>query len=206
MKIRSMLLSLSAVFLFTSVSIASTAVQQSRERVIRRLPIEQNEPIAITDIKVNDRSVSLDKQFSADDEWLRSLVFSVKNKSAKLVLYAAIDLQFPRPADSQDRMAIHYMAYGNWALQTRKATSQETLVGISPGETVEIRLSVQQFVALRDFLTAIKYSSSIEKVGISIGHVIFADDTMWYAGAIAVRDSNDPTSWIPSRPPESKPR
>ena len=76
MKIRSMLLSLSAIVLFTSVSFASTAVQQSRERVIRRLPVEQNEPLAITDIKVNDQSVSLDKQFSADDEWLRSLVFS----------------------------------------------------------------------------------------------------------------------------------
>jgi hypothetical protein len=205
MKIRSMLLSLSAVVLFTSVSIASTAVQQSRERLIRRLPVEQNEPIAITDIKVNDRSVSFDKRFSADDEWLRSLVFSVKNKSDKLILYAAIDLQFPRPADSQDRMALHYMAYGNGALQTRKPTSQETLVGISPGETVEIRLSVQQFVALRDFLTAIKYSSSIEKVDLRIGHVIFADDTMWY-GEEFRRDSNDPTSWVPSRPPDTRPR
>jgi hypothetical protein len=156
MKIRSMLLSLSAVVLFTSVSFASTAAQQTKERVIRRLPVEQNEPLAITDIKVNERSVSSDKQFSADDEWLRSLVFSVKNKSDKRILYASIDLQFPRPAGSQDRMAIYDMACGNGALQTRRPTSQETLVGISPGETVEIRLSVQQFVGLRDFLTAIK--------------------------------------------------
>jgi hypothetical protein len=73
-------------------------------------------------------------------------------------------------------------------------------VGASPGEVVEIRLSPQQSVGLRGFLGATNYPSSIEKVDFSIGHVIFADDTMWYAGEECRRASNDPTTWIPFRP------
>jgi hypothetical protein len=144
------------------------------------------------------------KSFTADDEWLRTFVLSVKNKSDKLILYASIRLQFPRPAGSRDIPAFYDMSYGNWALQTRRPTSPEMLVGKSPGETFEIRLSAQQFVALREFLTATNYPSSIEKVDLSIGNVIFADDTMWYGGSQAQRDPKDPTSWIPSRPPDSR--
>jgi hypothetical protein len=204
MKTRSLLLKILIVILIACAFQTSVA-QQPTERVIRRLPVEENEPIAITDIKVNGQSVSLDKKFVADDDWLRSLVFSVKNKSDKLILYASIRLQFPRPEGSRDIPDIYDMSYGNGSLRVRRPTSQDTLVGMSPGETVEIRLSAQQFVSLREFLTATHYPASIEKVDLSMSHVIFADDTMWYGEAFR-RDSNDPTTWIPSRPPDSKQR
>lgn len=177
----------------------TTVAQQPTERVIRRLPVEENEPIAITDIKVNGQSVSLDKKFVADDDWLRSLVFSVKNKSDKLILYASIRLQFPRPPGSRDIPDIYDMSYGNGSLQVRRPTSQEVLVGASPGEVVEIRLSDQQFVGLREFLTATHYPPGIEKVDLSISHTIFADDTMWYAGATCLRDPKEPSIWINSQ-------
>lgn len=183
-----------------------TVGQQSQERVIKRMPAEKNEPIEITDIKVNGQSISFDKKFTADDEWLRSLTISVKNKSDKLILYASIRLQFPRPAGSQGRTAIGDLSYGNGALQTRRPISQETLVGISPDETVEIRLPAQQFVALCELLAATNYPSSIEKVELSISHIIFADDTMWYAGAISIRDPKDPSTWTNSRYANSKPQ
>ncbi|MDX6527746.1 MAG: hypothetical protein QOH41_36 [Blastocatellia bacterium] len=200
-------LSLTIVILTLIACAFQTSVaQQPTERVIRRLPVEENEPIAITDIKVNGRSVSLDKKFVADDDWLRSLVFSVKNKSDKLILYASIRLQFPRPAGSRDIPDIYDMSCGNWALQTRRPNSQEMLVGASPGETVEIRLSDQQFVGLREFLTATHYPPSIEKADLSISHVIFVDDTMWYAGSQVQRDPKDPTTWVNSRYANSKPQ
>jgi hypothetical protein len=184
----------------------TTAAQQATERVIRRLPIEQNEPITITDIKVNDRSILFDKKFSADDEWLGSLVISVKNNSDKLILYASIRLQFPRSGGSKDPVAIYDLFYGNWALQVQPPTSQEILVGMSPGETVVIQLSGQQVVALREFLTGTQYPASIETVDLTLSHVIFADDTMWYAGSQAQRDPKDPSRWINSRYANSKPQ
>lgn len=205
MKTRSLPLKILTLTLIACAFQTSIA-QQPRERTIRRLPVEQNEPIAITDIKVDGRSVSLDKKFTADDEWLRSLVFSVKNTTDKLILFASIRLQFPRPAGSRDIPDIYYMAYGNGALQTRLPTSQEILVGASPGETFEIRLFDQQFVGLREFLTATHYPPSIEKADLSISNVIFADDTMWYGGSQAQRDPKDPSTWIHSPYANSKPQ
>lgn len=168
---------------------------QSQERVIKRLPVEQNEPIEITDIKVNGQSVSFDKKFVADDEWLRSFVVSIKNRSDKLILFASIQLQFPRPPGSQDRMAIDDMSYGNWALQTRTPKPDELLAGMRPSEIVEIELSAQQFDDLRKFLTATNYPASIEKVDLRINRVIFQDDIMWTRGAQTRRDPTNASTW-----------
>jgi hypothetical protein len=206
MKTRSLVMSI-MVIAVVATTVRVDATQEFKERIIERLPVERNEPIAITDIKVDGQSISLDKKFRASDEWLRSLVISIENKSDKVILFASIRLQFPRPPRPQDPpVAIYDMSYGNWALQTRRPTSEEVLVGASPGEVVEIRLSPQQSDGLRGFLTATNYPSSIEKVDLSIGHVIFADDTMWYASEECRRDSNDPSRWINSRYANSKPQ
>jgi hypothetical protein len=205
MKIRTVASGVTLIALVVCTSYASAA-QQATERVIRRLPVEQNEPITITDIKVNDRSVSFDKKFSADDEWLRSLVVSIKNKSDKLILFASIRLQFPRTTDSPNRISIYDISYGNAGLPTRRPTAEERLVGISPGETVVMQLSAQQAVDLRAFLTGTQYPASIETVDLSLSHIIFADDTMWYAGSQAQRDPKDPSRWVNSQYANSKPQ
>src|SRR5437667_5664853 len=100
MKTRSTLFSLSTIVLVTSVSFASTAVQQPRERAIKRLPIERDEPLGITSVKVYGQAVSSGKAFVGDDEWMRNLVISVKNKSDKRILFVNIELFFTRPAGS----------------------------------------------------------------------------------------------------------
>jgi hypothetical protein len=183
------------LFALIAGTLYTTAAQQPKERLIRRLPIEQNEPIAITNIKVNDQSVSFDKKFTADDEWLRTLVVSIKNKSDKLILFASIQLQFPRPAGSQDKMSVEDIFYGNWALQRRPPTPEEGFIGIAPGETVEIPLSVQKFLDLRQFLTATGFPQSIDEVDMRVNSVIFEDDSMWTRGTYVRRDQNNPSSW-----------
>jgi hypothetical protein len=185
-----------AVIALIACSFHSIAAQQSQERVIKRMPIEQNEPIEITDIKVNGQSVSFDKKFAADDEWLKSLVISIKNKSDKLILFASIRLQFPRLAGSRERVSIYQMETGNAALPMRLPTLVERLVGIRPNETAELKFSPQEFAQLRDFLSMTQYPFSIEKVDLTIARVIFEDDTMWYAGSIARRHPKEPRTWI----------
>jgi hypothetical protein len=205
MKTRSVFSSI-AVLAFIACIFYPSAAQRSQERLIRRLPVEKDEPIEITDIKVDGQSVSLDKKFTADDEWLRSLVFSVKNKSDKRILYASIRLQFPRPAGSKGLMALHDMYYGNWALQTRLPKPEDKVTGIAPGETVEMALSIQQYVDLKSLLDQTGFPPSIARTDISIAHIIFADDTMWYAGAICRRDPKEPSTWINSEYANSKPQ
>lgn len=171
------------------------AAQESQERVVKRLPIEHGEPIAITDIKVNDKSISFDKKFPADDNWLSSLAVSIKNSSDKRILFTSIQLQFTRPARSPGNMSVDDIFYGNWALQMRPPTQDEKLVGIAPAETAAISMTAQKFLELKRFLAETGFPDSIERVDIRINSVIFEDDSMWTRGKYLRRDPNNPGSW-----------
>lgn len=172
--------------------------QPSQERLIHRLPVEQNEPVKITEVKVNGQSVSFDKKFVAADDWLRSLAVSIKNKSDKLILFASIQLQFPRSPESKERISVSTLSTGNAALEMRVPTPEEKLIGIGPGETADIQISVQEFVGLREFLNATGYPASIHIINLRINRVIFQDDTMWRGGTSLLRDSKVPGKWTPS--------
>jgi hypothetical protein len=204
MKIRSLLSLVVLTSLIIGVFYASTRVrgaqQNTKHRTIARLPIERNEPLTIRDIKVNGTSISFNHKFVADDDWMKSLVVTVKNASSKRILFASIDLFFPRPQDSKDPPAIFDVFYGKWALQNRRPTDDEQLIGIAPGEIADIGLSVQKFVDLTSFLKSTNFPQSIEKVDLRFGSVIFEDDTMWTRGSYFRRDPNNSSSWIVINP------
>jgi hypothetical protein len=64
MKIRSMF-SLGAIVVLPLIGcdFQTIVAQQPTERVIRRLPVEENEPIAITSVKVDDQRILSNKKF-----------------------------------------------------------------------------------------------------------------------------------------------
>lgn len=202
MKTRNLSLGVTLIALIASTFHAGIA-QHSQERIISTRS-QQNEPVAMTEIKVNGRSISVGKNFLADDDWMRSLAVSVKNTSDKHIVLASLDVFFPRPPGSKDLPAVFYIFHGNWALRSRPPTADERLVGIAPGETVEIGFSVQKFADLQRFLTDARYPASIERVEMWIDSVIFEDDTMWRGGLFR-RDPNNPGSWNNVEPsPESQ--
>lgn len=166
--------------------------QPSRDRVIERLPVEKNEPVEIIDTKVNGQSIVLGQTFKANDEWIRTLVFTVKNKSDKRVLFASVELFFPRPEGSNTMFDLFY---GSWGLQNRRPTSSEQLIGIAPGDTVEIGLSAQRLVGLTKFLKDSNVSESIDKINVRFGSIIAEDDTMWSRGTHFHRDPGNPARW-----------
>ncbi len=175
-----------------------SGAQAPDERIICRLPFEQNEPVAITEIRVNSESVAFDKRFRATDDWLSKLVISVKNTSDKSILFASIQLQFPGSDSAKGIMSAEDMSYGNSALQQRLPNPGDSADKIAPGETVEIRLTTDRFVDLRKLLTASGFPESIPSVSMRINRVIFVDDLMWSRGATLRRDPNNPKTWINS--------
>src|SRR5436305_15098386 len=90
---------------------ASTRVRGAQQpinhRTIARLPIERNEPVRIRVVRVKGEKVFHERTFVAEDDWLSWLTVTIKNRSDKAILSAAIDLQFPRPPGSEGRIAIH---------------------------------------------------------------------------------------------------
>jgi hypothetical protein len=199
------LLVISVASFFEDSLIAVSAVQKP-ERLLHRLQVEPGEPIVITDIKVNSQNVSFDEKFAAGDDWMKGLVFTVKNRSDKRILFVALGLRFPRPPSSQDKISISDIPYGNEELLARLPTPGERLVGIAPGQTVDIQLTPQRFDDLRQFLAATGYPSIADRVDLTINEVIFEDDTMWSGGRYRRRDPKDPRSWSKLESRETKTR
>jgi hypothetical protein len=203
MKIHALMMAIT--FLAFSGLCFQAAGQPSNERLIIRQPAQRNEPITITDIQVNGQSVSFDKTFMAGDYCMLTLAFTVRNDSDKPIAMAELDFIFrdvSRPKQPIARFDL--LRYGNHTLLIRSPKSNEHVISLRPGETTEIAFSPQRFVDLTRFLSDAGFPSSVAKVEFSVGHVIFGDDTMWYAGEIARRDPKDPTEWVAVRSTSSK--
>jgi len=199
------LLVISVASFFESSLITASAVQQ-QERLLHRLQVEAGEPIVITDIKVSGKTISFDEKFVAGDDWMKSLVFTVKNRSDKRILFVSLGLRFPRPPSSQEQISISDIPYGNEELLARSPTPDERLVGIAPGQTADIQLTPQRFDNLRQFLAATGYPSITDRVDLTIQEVIFEDDTMWSGGRYHRRDPKDPRNRIAPESPIAKAR
>ena len=168
---------------FFGESLSTAAPQEQKERLIHRLPVENGEPIVITDIRVSRQSISFDHKFLADDDWLKSLSFTIKNRSDKRILALSFMLWFPRPLGSQDIGSTFVMSYGNSEFHSRKPNPHEPLTGITPGQVSNIQFSPDEFRDLQAFLLGLGYKT-VEKV-------IFENDTMWFGGRIFQRDKNN---------------
>ena len=183
---------------------AATATQEWRERTVRRLPVERNEPLAIRKVKVKGESAFSNRKFLSDEDWLIGLTIQIRNRSKQAILLAAIQLQFPRPSGSDGRILIDDIYYGNRALLRRPPTTADLSAGIAPGQTADIQLPATELEAIRMALAGTGYPSSIEKVNLRISSVIFEDDTMWGGGSHFKRDHNDPRTWVDPEPPLAK--
>jgi hypothetical protein len=178
-------------------SYAWNAIPQAQERTIRKLPVQRYEPVDIAAVKLNGKSVELNKSFFSDDEsWLNSLKITIRNRSDKAILFAAITLQFPRPAGSQGPIIIHDISFGNRALLTSLPNQSQASSELLPGGTVDIQAPPGEFDAVREHSGDLGYSTRIQAVDFRIGKVIFDDDTMWSLGTYFRRDPKDPSTWV----------
>lgn len=197
MKIASLLALLcSLVGVLTFSTRASNTLSSLPQRSIGRLPIERNEPISIRAVRINGKKMRRNEKFIDKDDWLRSLTVEVKNKSQKGVLFASIQLQFPRPRTSDEPFAIEAIEYGDSRILTHPADDSDRIVKIAPGQTVEFRLSDETFNALASGLPQIGYYRGSQRVELRIDRVIFEDETMWQAGEIFRRDPSNSGLWF----------
>jgi hypothetical protein len=137
---------------FVSVTTTSKPKNQSAQRSIGKLPTERNQPISIRGVKVHGTAVRPNKEFVAGDDWLTGLTVEMKNRSPKAVLFAAIQLQFPRAAGFPGPIAVDELFYGNYELTTRIPNSEERGHRLAPGDTAELSLTPDQLEGIAIFL------------------------------------------------------
>lgn len=191
-----------SAFLFAAAFFGATlhscvAAQQTQEtyRTLRRLPVEQNEPVTITMVAVQGQSIAANEKFLGSDDWLNGLTISLRNTSNKPIRFASIQLQFPRSDGSKGSLAVDDVFYGNRALLSQPPHSDMKSEMLISGKSVDVQVSANDFDRISRLLALTGYKGSIEEVAIRIGRIIFADDTMWYAGSSLQRDSSSPGTW-----------
>ncbi len=197
---RDFLLIITALLL---LCISSSVSLKAQERGIKKTSW-RSEPINIFAVKVNGMPIELNQNFTADDDWLRTLTISVKNTSDKAVVFISIDLLFPRLDDGsqQEPPALYDLRWGRKLLFENKDLPIDDAKILKPSETIEISLSEQEYASLKEFLRQTHYLGSITKLEIMLRDVGFEGDVdmTWSGGRMMRRDPNNPNRWVGVRP------
>jgi hypothetical protein len=188
-------LAAAAFFAAIPPRVAGQQAAQETYRIVRRLALEQNEPVTIRTVTVKGQSISTNEKFLSSDGWLNGLKITVENSSDKKILLASVQLQFPRPDGSKGLLAVYDLSFGNSALVARSIQPDVNSDILAPRQRIDLQVSASDFDLIARLLAFNGYKGSIEEVAIRIGHIIFADDTMWYAGSYMQRDPSAPGTW-----------
>jgi hypothetical protein len=199
-QIRKTLFAFLGVAAFASTLAAPVAGNQQTEetyKAVRRLPVEQNEPVTITAVTVKGQKIDLNEKFLATEDWLNGLTITLKNSSKKPILLTSVQLQFPRQEGDQRAIAVDDISYGNPALLAKPTEASAASPILAPGQSVDVSVLSKDLDRIKSLLSAGGYKGNIDFVAIRIGRTIFADDTMWYAGANLRRDDASTASrWV----------
>lgn len=198
-----LLLLVVVIGVFVSFPKTTATARRLKNRTINRLPLERNRPIGIVGVKIRGSDVLPNRGLIEDDDWLEGLVIRIRNRSDKDIVFASIDLQFPRPAGSEGPFAIDEITFGNRELASRLTTISDSADRIIPKQTSDLRLSASQVDDIKSLLTATGYpSEGPDDVRIRIGTVVFSDGTMWRIGTRLRRKSEgEPGKWVAEEDP-----
>lgn len=138
---------------------------------------KQIDSIEIQDITLRGKSITIGQPFLADDNWLRDLVFRVKNTSVQELVAIQITLRLP---EVKKPPQVPYVG-GCWHDQNQAC--------IRPGEEVELKLPagglydwVKRVVATETDL------NKISKVTIYVVLVVLPGDVQWSSGCVKTTD------------------
>lgn len=174
---------------FTSRLVQSS--QEGRIRSVVKKFTAPNDPLAIT-VEWNHRPMNFGDKIDGDDDWLRTISLKFKNVSAKPIVFATIDFDFPETTSSGPIMSyqIHlgqrpgFPSAGGDPLYLR------------PNETYELQLSTQYDFVER-FVKHRHQMSDIHRATIGTRLVIYEDMTGWSLGDAIRVDPANPKRYIP---------
>lgn len=152
-----------------------------------------NEPVKLTEVRVNGKSIVLGDSFSSNEsDWIRELSFKVRNTSTKEISHARFELQFPLKDTPRKAFFVQPLEYDQ--------TSSKGAV--APGETFELSVELNVDV-LKQMVreNGVGKYLKINMAQLSSEVIEFTDKTMWVAGAW-FRFNNQTKKWmemIPTR-------
>jgi hypothetical protein len=147
----------SVITLKSSGSVIDTLSQEQRPKKLTKFSGFNNTPIRISNIRLNDQTLSLEEIFMSDDQWLKRVEFEIQNISDKniialeLVLLVQTEVS-PDPFGLSIRYGIVDIANGNTVIRgviPGLDDIENFGVGrvpvISPNSTLTLRCSDEEF-------------------------------------------------------------
>lgn len=196
--------SISAVLISLSLPVIHLA-QQEQYRIIEKHSFA-NEPIKITLVKTKKGVVKLGEKFSSvDDDWFKGLTIRVENSSNKHVNYISILIVIKRPQDQELAGQAPFgeaLRYGVSPFQSQGSAPLKPAENIAPGGSIELALSDQSFEDNKAILKRFKFPDSVSHIELSVQEIGFEDGTVWSAGELWRRDSDNPDKLIPLSQPD----
>ena len=157
--------------LFTLVLPLLVSGQQQR-RIVDWQPViikSDAKVLEIVDIKVAGESITIGHFFNANEAWLNTLTFRVRNISGKTIKYLGFGVAFPE-IDANGRSPMFSITYG--AVSTEVASARKLLM---PDDEVDLKLPEDQVEIMRQTSMKLTGTSNLSKVAILPGLVGFED-------------------------------
>lgn len=192
-----------AILMVVSASVAHLQSQtgeanRSRDKVLE-IGDDFHAPVKVTLVKSQAKVIRPGEPFSDGEDWFKGLTISVRNDSGKPITYISLRIRFPRPKGQENELDfVELLNYGvspmpNAAGQVPFNPAKTVL----PGEIAELKLSDEDYNDIKMLLKDSKYSSSINKIKVSIMMLGFNDGTVWIGGKTYTPDKNNPGRLIP---------
>jgi hypothetical protein len=179
-------------FISKSVITGFTQSLAKDRKEIKKITFD-NEPIEITGLESDAKTVKLNEKFTQKDDWLKDFTIKFKNISGKSIVYLSIAVDFPE-TESTGYPMVYFLKYGVNPLAPKTANDKpETL---APGDAAELKLNAEKHTRLKNFLSQRHLLADLTKADFRIMTVHFADGTHWTAGTTYRPDPNRPGKFV----------
>lgn len=187
---------------FTAKSLFTALAQTKlkKEKVIKKVSFD-NEPIEFLKLESDGKAVKPSEKFIQEDDWLKDFTIKFKNISGKPITYVSIVLLFPETGPNGLPMS-YPLRYGVLPLPAKygvqpKVVNKEQAKLLAPNDTAEVKLSDENFKALKQFLLSRSLLSDLTEVNFRIMSVEFEDGTHYVGGTYWTPDPMNAGKFMP---------
>ncbi len=131
----------------------------------------------------------IETQVADREHWFKGTTFYLKNNSDREVIHIQLDLIFPQTIASGHVIASQ-LRVGRWPGQPQ--TLHEPIL-LKPGDEIPFTLDDKKYASILKIIEKRQPVSTVTRVRVNIGFVIFSDGFGWGAGSYYRQDPNDPS-------------
>ena len=156
-------------------------------------------PVKMTLVKSQIGVIKPGSKISDGEDWFKGLALTVRNDSEKPITYISLRIRFPRPKGQENKLDfVERLNYGESPIPSADGqVPYNSAKPIMSGESVEIKLSDEDYNDIKLALQDSKYPPSIKKIKIAVLTLGFNDGTIWVGGKRYQLDKNNPGKLIP---------